>query len=678
MIGISSALRLAQRARRRSPDLSVQVSESRFAVPYFDFQWQADDAEPSAPHDSIHSPAAGFYSRVRNNAGNLDTTRDFGNTWTNLDTVTAGQGLAVRYDPIAQVFGLLYGDGNDLKFRTSADGLTWSAATTVVTEASAIGSVALAFNPNTGNACAFYTLGTTTTLKRLRRTSGTWAASGTTWSKTGSVASLTGVSAAYIASSFVLVITGTEVTTLNKRCWAAVMGDGALPSNLWFGPVAIAEADAAASLTFSHPHLAASGSNALATFQQVEAGNVASSRIMYTTTNADAQPLTAWREPYPLPVFFSSHGASIAVAAGAVPVAQIFSPNSWHSARNRAALDLSANVLSCTWTETPTSLKVRVELDNSRAQVLDPYATPSTTTAPLAVGLDLTVQDGLTVGHGSTIRANIDRIVQSFAPGKATVTIEASGPWEQMARFRAPQAWTAPASTTRKAIFQRVAGKAGLSIGDSSDLTPSTSWSTDTPAFAIAPGESAAQTLLRLISPTPDQLRIGSAGGFEICAFGFGDYPPDDDSAFAFAPDADFPNPYLTLDRIAERAPNWSRAVGPARYADTFPQEQLSTYTFPTEPLLQLIRDLNISTDTIAGDAAYAGLARPLHATPTARLTTPNHSQFQLYDVISIGPIGYMPTININFRIIERGADYRRDPRRGDPAYTSRFLLTTP
>ncbi len=456
------------------------------------------------------------------------------------------------------------------------------------------------------------------------------------------------------------------------------MGDGLLPSNLWFGLVNIAEADAASTLAFSSPHIALVSTTLLVTFQQAESGNVTASRVMYTTTNSDGEPLAAWREPYPLPVLFTTHGASIAVYADAVPVANLFGPNSWYSGSSRAALDLSAHVLSCSWTETPASLRVRVDLDNSNAQVIDPYDLPSSAFAPVAVGLDLTISDGLTVGHGSTVRANIDRVTQSFAPGKAVVTIEASGPWEQMARFRAPQAWTAPAGTTRKAIFQRIAGKAGLSISDSSSLTPSSSWSTDTPAFAIAPGESAAQTLLRLLSPTPDQLRIASLGGFEICAFGFGDYAPDDDSAFAFAPDADYPNPLTTLDRIAERAPNWSRAVGPARYADLFAHELLTPYRFPTEPGLVLIRDLNISTDPIAEDSAYAGLARPLHATPTARLTAPNHSQFQLYDVINVGPFDPLGALNNNFRIIERGADYRRDPRRGDPAYTSRFLLTTP
>ncbi len=225
MFGITTALRTAQRNRRRTPSIAVQILEQRFGVPYFPFAVTDSDSEASAPHDCVYSERVDSFARVRNNAGSLDTTNGFGGAaWANLDTVTAGQGLAVRYDPVARVFGLLYGDGNDLKYRTSVTALSgsWSAATTIVTEASAIGSVALAFDTS-GDACAFYTLGTGTTLNRLRRTAGVWAGSGTNWSRSSSVATITGLSAVW-RNDFYLVITGTEATTTHERVWAVLDG----------------------------------------------------------------------------------------------------------------------------------------------------------------------------------------------------------------------------------------------------------------------------------------------------------------------------------------------------------------------------------------------------------------------------------------------------------------------
>ena len=521
MITISSALKAAQRLRRRRPAIYAELRESRFFVPYFNLQPADSDAEPSAPHDCVYSERVDSFARVRNDAGSLDSTNGFGGaSWANIDTVTAGQGVAVRYDPVARVFGLLYGDGNDLKFRTSVTALSgsWSAATTIVTEASPIGSVALAFD-SSGDACAFYTLGTGTTLNRLRRTSGTWAASGTNWSRASSVASITGLAAVWKAD-FLLVITGTEATTTHERCWSATMGDQLLVPNAWSGLVAIAEADAAAATTFSYPHLTIADDFLFATFQQTEAGNVAAARAMFTSVNADADNLATWREPYPLQVTASSHGAAIGCADLDSPSElHILAPSEWLYAPTRAATDISARVLGYSWRETPTSLKVRIELDNSQGNALE-ATDDGTAYVPVALGLDLYLQERLTVdatgtvNGGASIVANISRITAKFAPGRSTVVLEADGPWEQMARFRAPQAWTAPSSTTRRRIFQRIAGRAGLSIGDSSSLAPSSAWSSDTPAFAIAPGESAAQTLRRLLTPTADFLRVSSSSGF--------------------------------------------------------------------------------------------------------------------------------------------------------------------
>ncbi|MGE3420504.1 MAG: hypothetical protein AB7N24_00515 [Dehalococcoidia bacterium] len=678
MFGISTALRSAQRSRRRLPLISATVYEQRFAVPYFPLTPQDSDAEASAPHDCVYSERVDSFGRARNNAGSLDAANGInGAGWANVDTVTAGQGVALRYDPVARVFGLLYGDGNDLKFRTSVTALSgsWSAATTIVTEASPIGSVALAFD-DAGDACAFYTLGTGTTVNRLRRTSGSWAGSGTNWSRSGSVASITGLSAVW-KDDYLLVVTGTEVTTTHERLWAVSMGDQFFPANAWSALVSIAEADAAAATTFTYPHLTLAGSQQFATFQQTEAGNVAASRAMLTSTNSDLDHLGPWREPYPLAVAASSHGAAIGYADPASEL-NVYAPSEWLAAVSRSATDLSSRVLSCSWRETPTRLSVKIELDNSQGDALQATNNAPGTYTTVALGYDVVIRNGLTTPTGAglagLLRANIARITTRYAPGRSTVVLDCDGPWEQMARYASPGAWTAPTATTRRAIFRRIAGRAGLAIVDSSALAPSTAWTTDTPAFAIAPGESAAATLRRLLAPTPDFLRLSSDGGFEICGFGFADDPPSDESAFGFLqPDTNYPNPYLDFARVLEREPNWTRAVGSDRYADAFADADIDTaLPFPPEPLFELVRELSISSDAEAEAIAVNALARRLHLVPQGELIAPLASQFELYDIVSVALPSSHGSLDGAFRIVERGADYRRDPK-GQPAYNSVF-----
>ena len=121
---------------------------------------------------------------------------------------------------------------------TSADsGASWGAEVTVRAEGSAVAFVAVAFNLSTADACCFYSVGTT--VKRLRRTAGTWAGSGTAW--TLSVASVSGLGAAHNGGDFAVLVSGTEVTTTHKRVWITLMGDTNLPANAWATLVNVAE-----------------------------------------------------------------------------------------------------------------------------------------------------------------------------------------------------------------------------------------------------------------------------------------------------------------------------------------------------------------------------------------------------------------------------------------------------
>ncbi|MCC7173515.1 MAG: hypothetical protein IT459_23935, partial [Planctomycetes bacterium] len=237
MLTLAASLEAHQQAPRRLPALSLTVSATRNGILSLRPTQDVDGSETEVPHAATFANTT--FLQVRNDAGSIKTRQDFGSWSASIGSVASGSPVAIAAYPAQAI--ILAGDGTALKAWTSTDdGSTWSGPTTIVTEASAIGAVAAAYRPSTGNVCAFYVLGTTSTLKRLRRTSGTWAGSGTTWSRTANVNTITGIAASWRANDFRLIVTGTAATTLHPRVWAVSMGDGALPSNAWSSLVNVA------------------------------------------------------------------------------------------------------------------------------------------------------------------------------------------------------------------------------------------------------------------------------------------------------------------------------------------------------------------------------------------------------------------------------------------------------
>ncbi|MCC6269504.1 MAG: hypothetical protein IT300_18260, partial [Dehalococcoidia bacterium] len=453
---------------------------------------------------------------------------------------------------------------------------------------------------------------------------------------------------------------------------------------------AIAEADAAADLSFAYPHVCVVNGFLFATFQQIEAGDVAASRVMFTSVNSDGQVLSTWREPFPAPYMENAtydpvlYGAPLAYDT-TYDQLYLLAPGVLITAnRGDGTQEFSELVTACSWRETPTGCKATLTLDFSAGFTYTPDL--------LRVGNDLLIQHGMVSStddppeaeYGTTLLLNISRIVSRIEPGKTTLTVEADGPWEQLARFRAPQAWTAPAGQTRGDIFQRVAGRAGLIVTlASGDRAPSDAWTTDTPEFAIAAGESAAQTLRRLLEPTDDFLRLSASGGFEICGIAATD-GAETDGAFIFPMSDAYVDNYshiLSFERFDERRPNWHRAVGPDRYADTFLHElgsPVQDEPWTSDPVLAITRDLSADDDSKATAAAERGFHRRFAVQPRAQLVTPLQSAIELYDVIFVGVNAALPdettpwtSLNGPYRVIGRGVDFRRGPASGAPVYNS-------
>jgi hypothetical protein len=367
MLALSDELIAHQRGSQRRPVVQVRALAQRFGVRVLRWERFYTGSEASSPH-ALAIADDGSLVRARNDAGTLFAQRVASpgpgstySSWTNLASVTSGTGVALASRTGEVLLAYVDSAGLTLRVRSSTDdGATWSAATAVVTEGSPIGAVAVAFRPN-GDACLFYTLGTGTTLKSLRRTGGTWAGSGTSWSKSGSVASLTGLAACHDGGDFSVVVTGTEATTLHPRAWGARMGDGLLPANVWSALTPIAEADAASTTTFTAPGIVALEGDVHAAFAQRETGNVAADRVVYAHPAHLTDVNSPWSEPAPHEAT-GAQGLALAVGSGAVWAS---TPSGvWYASAPDADI-LSERLVACAVDVGAGSASCRVTLDNA-------------------------------------------------------------------------------------------------------------------------------------------------------------------------------------------------------------------------------------------------------------------------------------------------------------------------
>jgi hypothetical protein len=674
MITLSGTLAAHQKGASRRPYLQLTAQNRRNGAHLLRWSRWYTGAETDSPHASAVA-GDGSLLRARNDAGTLYTSRvaapASGSTyssWTSTQTgLVAGSGVALATRSGEAL--LLYTKGTTLYFRTSADnGATWGAETVIVNEGSAIGAIALAFTGS--DACAFYVVGTSTTLKRLRRTTGTWAGSGTNWSRSGSVASLTGVGATHDGSDFALLITGTEVTTLHKRAWAAQMGDLVLPINAWSTLASVAESDAASTSTFAGPFCVALGAEIHGSYAQKEAGNVAYNRAYETLPPAGGSPLDTWTEPAPHEAA-TAYGLALAYSAvGASTSIMATTPSGVWACTISQSSSLDARVISCKVRLTATTSRCTVELDNADGLLNN---LPSATFPGALVGGTLTVAPGYlsdaggAAEYGVTWRFTVAAAAYALGrSGRRIVTLEAVGPWEQAARWHAPQAWQAAAGAlTRAQLFARLAARAGgiSTSSASAPHAPSSDWTAYSPTFVLAQGESAKSALARLLEPVTDaasaetgsfvvtgttnsssEVTYGGSGNLEVSALALADEPP----------------PH-----------NWARLQGPDRYADAVD----AAGVYQHGPHLEVLRVLDATTNARATAWAANALDRRLLAQPLAVLVAPFNAGLQLFDLVSVTEprLGLSAT---TYRVLTHQLAYERGP--AGPRYDSTITLGGP
>ena len=673
MITISSSLAQHQRGTNRTPALLATSSATRLGTEVQRWTRYYTGGEADAPH-AIACPNDGLLVRVRNTAGTIYAARVASaaptstySAWTNIATSISGGPVALAYYAAALV--VLYADaaGTSIKMRSSADsGATWSAESAVVTEASAIGSLA-ATMVSSGALCAFYTLGTTTTLKRIRRTSGgVWGAAAT-WTNTASVATLTGVASTHNGGDYQLLVTGTEAATNNKRVWGCLLGDGNFPVDVWSGLTNVAESDSLSTVSFKGPGLMMLGSNTLGAFAQAETANVASTRAYFTHPPAASGVTGQWRDGSPFDAS-SAYGVAIGTASsGSAGVWATTAYGVWYAPRS-ATTTLTTRVIAARFEQTPDHMKARVEFDNrdGTLTVPDPTATPHTPNPPLMTGGSLSLSPGYASGAGGAAEygvahvLTIERLTYTTKDGRAIVIADCIGPWDALASWRAPQAWqTAAGATTRSAIFTRICARAGVPVSGAG----SANWTTYTPAFAIAAGETGQNVAERLLAVASDYVRTNSSG------LVVRPLAASDASNAAYGGTGEHPIESLELVDTPARY-NWTRLQGPDRYADSVAYAEI----YQHGPRFEVVRSQDATTDARATAYVADAARRRVVNEYLGTLRAPLHAGQELYDVVTLtySRMGLSATTR---RIIGIVWEYRRAGGGLRTSYTATYTL---
>lgn len=607
---LSPSLRSHQAAPRRRPALRLTLSRWREAIPLLAFGPAEALPGSEAPH-ALALSAAGSRIQVVNDGGTLRARRDAGPWSASLASLPADAPVALTAVPGELV--VAFADGTALRTLSSFDdGVSWSAPATRVTEAVALGSVALAGRAD-GNLCAFYTLGATPILRRLRRTGGTWATSGTTWTLAGAWATISGITAIHAVGDFHLLVTGTAPATGDAVVAAHQMGDGALPVNVWFGPAPVARADALSGVTFERPSIAHAGL-AVAAFREVHAGPVAAARAMLT--QAVTGTLAPWAEPLP---FAAGAPFGLALAADSTRLVAA-SVTAAREAPLAGELDCGGRLRALRWRLGPARSDATLELDDRDGALgSDPLARPG---AGVALSLGYAPATGGAPEYGAVLRGTVARALRRRERGAQVLRLEVAGPWERLAAARAPAAWRTPPGTTRGEAIAWLAARAGIPMAAAGDLPPSGAWTTETVDVAIQAGESAAAAALRLLDPTPDALRAESA--FAICGLTPGDPPA--------ATLGGAGHPLFSFQPAAAALPAWTRIQGPGRLAEAFDGASL----LAGPPAVVVRRETGAGSDALATAFAERLLARLRGQAHLGRAVIPFHAGLQLFDVVVV------------------------------------------
>ena len=627
MRSLSGTLTAAQKAATRTPAITAvlwnrpQTPNNPRRLRWANYYDGAENDDPIAAAIATD----GSLVRIRANGTTIEHNRvaspGSGSTYSTWSTLATGQTdgpVALAAGPSGELIALwTKTSGTVLVSAVSTDnGATWGSPSNLVTEGAAIASIAVTFHRDSGStpsdAAAFYVV--SNGAKILRRTSGSWAGSGTAWTLGASVTTLTGIAATHGGGDFYLAFTGTD-TDGNPRLWTNVVGNENLPPGAWGSLVVVQEADADSTVTFSHPALDYSDNGHTLTFTRKEAGNVADTRT-YATQPTDGINAQWWFEPWPTA---ASSTAGAAICRDSSDETWLATSSQVYHAPYTATLDVAGQLLAFDIRFALESTRATVELDQTIQTGVQDYAGGS-----IRLALGYTTSAGNE--YGNSIDLHIDSVDKAVVRGRRFATLHCSGPWEAARATHAQQAWSRDAAAMSRAnIFDFLAARARI---DAEKGTTSSNWSNIKPAFAWQAGESVYTAAKRLLRPAEEAVRADE-GYFRVLS-------RPTSSSYDYGP-SDHPVDALTVTTAPAPA-NWLRLEGIDRYADAFESPEVDTFG----PRFAILRSLEADDDTKTADFAAAALDEHLAEQPYARLRAAANVGQEMFDIVTLAD-DYLP-----------------------------------
>ena len=352
---------------------------------------------------------------------------------------------------------LAYVNASGLAVRSSADdGVSWSAATAVVTGVSPP-ALALA-GKDSGDLVLFYPSGGN--IVRVRYTGGAWGAE---LSQSSGLSSVSGLAADWDGGDFPLAWTGTSADGASALMRGLLGDGGRLAADAWQVPAALEQADAASGSTLEHPALAW-GAQGLVTW--VERRTAAPARQW--TRWASLRGADAWDAAMPLMTeprrFDATLTRGLALAAGGG--VQYFASNRaelWVAALSGADVDLSARAVSARWSFAEAGGATTVVLDDADGGLADLEA------AGLALGGTLKLAGGVrladaTVSYSEGPAFIVTRLERVTERGHRRVVVEGRA-WDWLLeRWHAPRDVLAPSGLALWQMLGSLWARAGIGL----------------------------------------------------------------------------------------------------------------------------------------------------------------------------------------------------------------------
>jgi len=646
MRSLSGTLLAAQKAASGAPYIRTVVSNAIRGLRHLVFT----ELYSSGDADTRHGAAAGSTNlhRIRN-----DSTGATGNAQYQTDAtgwVTMSSAADVVHVAIAAIGArvfLFYNRGLGLYWRESTnDGGTFSAEALIGTAVSTLNALAVAYKNAGGDLAIFYV--TTATVRRIRRTSGTFGA-GAAWTQTAN--SINGLAACW-NGDFLIALTGTETTTLRPTLWSLVLGDGFNYSvDLYTAFFIQAQAETDEPVTFQAPFVAVLEVVRI-TFVEKFTGSPAYTRTYWTAialTAAYSPGNWEWLDPVPLN---NATAYGYAVAKGGTPEKAIYSrPGQVLTAPTAAVtLDMSADLVEAVIDERD-GLTQRAELvfDNSNNQ----YAGPP---APIALHRTLAIGIGYDALYSSPPAHTITGWQYRRTGGRSQFALQTEGAayWLALSKTR-----TSIVETRKMTqIARAAAARAGLDFLLSGASSRATNFNLE---WVVNPDQTQLDLLRALAEIMPDIYLISSTGTLtltEPLAGDSTDYTYGTDHAIYTSRFGTEPTAH-----VAEVA-----AAGVLG----------SAYDYTAMNNDKPIQDRRRSPHETAGSDADANATARLRKSVLARdmgeLVTPPNCGLEIADVIAFTDAAVSPS-QVKARVTGIKTTMRRTPSSGKATYEQHVKL---